>query len=286
MKTNYIYLLQEREFIKTKENIYKLGMTQKENLERFNQYPKGSSLLLQIICNNCRDIEKNLIKIFKNTFKQRKDIGSEYFEGNSNEMIDIIYSIIKNENSNTIKVSCNISDDKIKVINFEMQPLINESSDVIKEENNYINKITTYNELNKFNNITDKVIITNRQSEDYLVKFGNYLCNICGKEYKYKSEFERHKNKIIPCKKREDSIHDIYNKLLSDFKDLKNINDLLKEQNNNLKDTNEFLKKENNNLKDKNNKFELKLKKIKENKKKELLKNNLNNTININPVFH
>jgi len=30
----YIYLLQEREFIKTKENIYKLGKTKQENLKR------------------------------------------------------------------------------------------------------------------------------------------------------------------------------------------------------------------------------------------------------------
>ena len=43
------YLLQEREFVKTKENIYKVGMTQKENYERFNQYPKGSVLLFQMI---------------------------------------------------------------------------------------------------------------------------------------------------------------------------------------------------------------------------------------------
>jgi hypothetical protein len=35
-----IYLLQEREFIKTKENILKVGMTTKLNHKRFNQYPK------------------------------------------------------------------------------------------------------------------------------------------------------------------------------------------------------------------------------------------------------
>lgn len=39
MTTNYIYLLQEREFIKTNENVYKVGMTKKENHKRFNQYP-------------------------------------------------------------------------------------------------------------------------------------------------------------------------------------------------------------------------------------------------------
>ena len=36
MCLNYIYLLKEREFIKTKEDIYKIGMTKKPNHERFS----------------------------------------------------------------------------------------------------------------------------------------------------------------------------------------------------------------------------------------------------------
>ena len=42
MSTNYVYLLQQREFLKTKEDIFKVGMTTQENHERFKQYPKGS----------------------------------------------------------------------------------------------------------------------------------------------------------------------------------------------------------------------------------------------------
>lgn len=95
MMTQYIYLLQEREFIKTKEYVYKVGMTKKENHERFNQYPKGSVLLFQMICNNCKNMEKLVLKKFKETFKQRKDIGNEYFEGEYKDMIDIIYLTIK-----------------------------------------------------------------------------------------------------------------------------------------------------------------------------------------------
>ena len=95
--TNYIYLLKEREFIKTKEEIYKIGMTSKLNHVRFNQYPKGSVLLFQMICIDCKIIEKQIIKIFKETFINKKNIGSEYFEGNYEKMIDIIYSTIKNE---------------------------------------------------------------------------------------------------------------------------------------------------------------------------------------------
>jgi hypothetical protein len=97
MMAEYIYLLQEREFIKTKEYVYKVGMTTKKNHERFNKYPKGSVLLFQMICNNSKNTEKLVIKKFKDTFKQRQDIGNEYFEGESKVMIDIIYLTIKDE---------------------------------------------------------------------------------------------------------------------------------------------------------------------------------------------
>lgn len=97
MIANYIYLLQEREFIKTNEYIYKVGRTKQENHQRFNQYPKGSILLFQMICNNYENIEKYIIKQFKEKFNLRKDIGNEYFEGDYKSMIDIIYSTVKNE---------------------------------------------------------------------------------------------------------------------------------------------------------------------------------------------
>jgi hypothetical protein len=94
----YIYLLQEREFIKSGEKIYKLGRTSKENLTRFNQYPKGSELIIQIKCNYSKIIEHLLIKSFKEKFIHHKEyIGNEYFEGDYNIMMDIIYLTIKNE---------------------------------------------------------------------------------------------------------------------------------------------------------------------------------------------
>ncbi len=93
--TNYVYLLQEREFTKTSEIIYKVGMTTKENHTRFNQYPKGSILIYQSMCANCRDVEKRVISIFKDIFTQRTDIGTEYFEGDYNQMINIIHWVIQ-----------------------------------------------------------------------------------------------------------------------------------------------------------------------------------------------
>ena len=112
MMTQYIYLLQEREFIKTKEYVYKVGMTKKENHERFNQYPKGSVLLFQMICSNCKSIESKVINLLKQNFKLRKDIGNEYFEGDYKNMIDIIYTIIKNEKDECVNNNNIIEDEE------------------------------------------------------------------------------------------------------------------------------------------------------------------------------
>jgi len=164
--TNYIYLLQEREFIKSKENIYKVGMTKKENHIRFNQYPKGSVLLFQMICNNCKSIEKQIIKLFIEKFENRKDIGSEYFEGEYKSMIDIIYLTIKNEE--------NIDEDVVDA----NQDYIEE--DNIEEETLSTYEITTYeewiksNKLGNVNNIS-KVIITNEKRKEGFLKFERQL---------------------------------------------------------------------------------------------------------------
>jgi hypothetical protein len=101
LDTHYIYLLQEREFRKTKENIYKIGKTMQSNNIRFLQYPKGSILLLQLICLDCNNSEVNILKVFKDKYIQRKDIGNEYFEGDYISLISDIFDIISLTNSNT-----------------------------------------------------------------------------------------------------------------------------------------------------------------------------------------
>jgi len=145
--SHYIYLLQEREFIKTKENVYKVGRTEKENHSRFNQYPKGSVLLFQMSCNDCKSIERQIINLFKEKFIQRKDIGNEYFEGDFQLMIDIIYSTIRNET----KITDISSDDDKKSENMEETPFY---------------QLTTYEEWSKLNNID--VIITTKEGNGFL----------------------------------------------------------------------------------------------------------------------
>lgn len=93
--SNYIYILQTREFINAKKKIYKIGKSGQENLKRFISYPKGSKLIMQVICSDCNIVEKNIIKLFKEKYTQKEDIGTEYFEGDVNQMMDDIYNECK-----------------------------------------------------------------------------------------------------------------------------------------------------------------------------------------------
>lgn len=95
---NYIYLLQEREFVKCNENIYKVGKTKKDQFTRFNQYPNGSILLLQIKCNDCDCNEREIIKLFKSKYTHKKQIGHEYFEGDYEDMMKNIFNIVLKNN--------------------------------------------------------------------------------------------------------------------------------------------------------------------------------------------
>lgn len=98
-KYNYLYLLHEREFINTNENIYKFGRTSQPIYNRIKSYPKNSIILyIREICPlDCITIEYEIIKHFKelnSCIEQKLEYGYEYFKGNYNTMIKKINEII------------------------------------------------------------------------------------------------------------------------------------------------------------------------------------------------
>lgn len=97
VKHNYVYMLQEREFIKTCEPIYKIGKTTQEPNSRLRGYPNKSQVILFVDVPDCHTTEKHLITAFKKSFKQRKDIGTEYFEGELNQMKRTFFHVINSE---------------------------------------------------------------------------------------------------------------------------------------------------------------------------------------------
>lgn len=88
----YIYVIKEREFIKTNEQIYKIGKTAQLNFKRFSQYSKGSKILYYQKTNKHSEAENVIINNLRGIFKRRKDIGNEYFECN---LVDMLLEVIK-----------------------------------------------------------------------------------------------------------------------------------------------------------------------------------------------
>uniref|UniRef100_A0A6C0ICB6 Uncharacterized protein n=1 Tax=viral metagenome TaxID=1070528 RepID=A0A6C0ICB6_9ZZZZ len=87
----YVYLVIEREFVHSDQSVYKIGRSSQENDNRF-----------QLICQqrvmDSQFLEREIIQLFKHKYKQRSDIGREYFEGDSYHMQLDIFTLISTYN--------------------------------------------------------------------------------------------------------------------------------------------------------------------------------------------
>jgi len=92
--SGHIYLLCEREFIASGEPIYKLGRT-KNVVTRFSQYPKGSEFWAFHRVDQVNETEYHLLKLFREIYIQRTDIGREYFEGDVNLMMQTLLQTLQ-----------------------------------------------------------------------------------------------------------------------------------------------------------------------------------------------
>ncbi len=89
----YVYLLHEREFLNSGRQLYKIGRTSQSPNDRFDDYPKGSCVVFYLRVPDSKATEKAIKAAFKIKFKQDRDIGQEYFEGDVNEMIQTLFFI-------------------------------------------------------------------------------------------------------------------------------------------------------------------------------------------------
>lgn len=119
----YIYLLREREFIFSKQHIYKIGKTQQQDCRRFSGYPKGSEIKIILQVAKCDDAEKELLQIFDTKFINKKVIGREYYEGNFIMMISEICKYIPNEITEPELITETKIDTNIKVLDDNIKNL-------------------------------------------------------------------------------------------------------------------------------------------------------------------
>ena len=94
----YIYLMQESEFVQSSQPVYRLGRTKQPDQPRFRNYPQGNDMLIIIMCPDSVGIERVLLDMYKTKYVQRRDIGNKYFEGNYQQMIADICSAVRDSN--------------------------------------------------------------------------------------------------------------------------------------------------------------------------------------------
>lgn len=90
----FIYIIKLREHVLLKQDIYKIGRTNRKPSERHSEYPKDSICYFSYDVTDSKNTESKMIKLFSRDFVQRTDIGREYFEGSLIEMIEKFNRII------------------------------------------------------------------------------------------------------------------------------------------------------------------------------------------------
>lgn len=95
-ESEFIYIMHERTFVKTKSNVYKIGQT-KDIKNRMNGYAKGSKLLYTIQCSDSKKLEKIILNYLKSNDKyiQVKEYGNEYFSCDLKCLTNDIHNLVK-----------------------------------------------------------------------------------------------------------------------------------------------------------------------------------------------
>jgi hypothetical protein len=111
----YVYIVHEREFVKSGNPTFKIGKTGNvDSYKRICAYPKNSILLALMPTKNCHIVEKELIILFAKKYKQMIEYGVEYFQGNIHSMVKDMYMFINyHDTMETYKKPINKESEKI-----------------------------------------------------------------------------------------------------------------------------------------------------------------------------
>ena len=183
-----VYIIHVREFINSKQDIYKIGRTSQAHTKRANSYPKGSCLEFQIRVEDSRDVEKQIIRCFKESFVQRLDIGMEYFEGNYIKMRQAMIKIVETYEGVYVE-----SDDAV------MGTVINDLRDEVLKMDIQIkilkSKLNVQDEIKEAND--DDIQETDCTNAEKNIS--NRFCSTCQKTFNNKTNFTYHMNRLNPC---------------------------------------------------------------------------------------
>lgn len=94
-EVEHVYIVHEREYLSQNKPVYKIGQTSRAAQDRFKAYSKSTRILVCMNVVDSKKVEGDIIDEFKEHFIQRTDIGTESFEGDLMDMIDLFYKIVR-----------------------------------------------------------------------------------------------------------------------------------------------------------------------------------------------
>ena len=191
-----LYLIHTREFIRSKEPIYKIGRG--DNVKkRVFQYPNGSDILFVNICKQSKLCEAKIIEIFKEKFKQETFYGREYFSGDMFEMIKIMTRYIEKHNDKYIE------EDKANEKKKEEEKKEEEKANEKKKE---AEKAKQKKEEDKARaEIKDKVK-TKPKIKSTIGNIKDRTCPKCNRVFKFPTMLKQHFKKSFHCLMNDDDI--------------------------------------------------------------------------------
>ena len=116
--SGYVYLIHVREFLLTGQPVYKFGRTH-DIFSRFKQYPNKSKLIFSSFSTDCVSHERVILMRLRRRFTNRKDFGSEYFEGDLNDILFEVTRLVVKLNSGS---SCGSVDCATQTVEYPATP--------------------------------------------------------------------------------------------------------------------------------------------------------------------
>lgn len=116
----FLYIAKLREFVISGANVYKIGRTDRTINKRFSDYPKGSLLIYHVeVGNETCALESNLIQALKENENMRQcvEYGTEYFEGDVDDIKNILQKIVTDNNENNMNENENDMNQKTSKLN-------------------------------------------------------------------------------------------------------------------------------------------------------------------------
>jgi hypothetical protein len=118
--TGYLYLFQTKEFVDSRQPIYKFGKTTKLNHGELEEHPVGTRVIFQISCDDCHVLERKINSLFTVNYEPKKPNERGYFKGSHNSMFEDMFMFYEYY-QNTSLINAQIREYQRKIVIEELK---------------------------------------------------------------------------------------------------------------------------------------------------------------------